>query len=88
MLIRQRRGQSGSPVTFASRYDNVIGGEYTAPVKGQYFENPSPVTGEVFTEIARSTVEDIELALDAAHQAAPAWGKTSPSYSPKPMGFF
>ena len=64
-------------MTYASRYDNIIGGEYVAPVKGQYFENPSPVTGEVFCEVARSTAEDIELALDAAHKAAPAWGKTS-----------
>ena len=64
-------------MTYASRYDNIIGGEYVAPVKGQYFENPSPVTGQVFCEVARSTAEDIELALDAAHKAAPAWGKTS-----------
>jgi aldehyde dehydrogenase len=72
-----RPGQPGSAVTYASRYDNIIGGEYVAPVKGQYFENPSPVTGQVFCEVARSTAEDIELALDAAHQAAPGWGKTS-----------
>jgi aldehyde dehydrogenase len=49
------------------------------PVKGQYFENPTPVTGQTFTEIPRSTAEDIELALDAAHGAAPAWGRTSPA---------
>jgi len=49
------------------------------PVKGQYFENPSPVNGKVFCEVARSTAEDIELALDAAHAAAPAWGRTSPA---------
>ena len=47
------------------------------PVKGKYFENPTPVTGQVYCEVARSTAEDIELALDAAHAAAPAWGKTS-----------
>ena len=77
MPVFARPGQPGSVVTYASRYDNIIGGEYVAPVKGQYFENPSPVTGEIFCEIARSTAEDIELALDAAHKAAPAWGKTS-----------
>src|SRR5699024_8775811 len=54
-----------------------IGGQWVPPVKGEYFENPSPVTGEVFTEVARSTAEDIEKALDAAHAAAPDWGKTS-----------
>jgi len=63
-------------VSYESRYDNIIGGEYVPPAKGQYFENPSPVTGEVFTEIARSTAEDVEKALDAAHRAAPAWGAT------------
>lgn len=70
-------GQPDSPVTVASRYDNYIGGEWVPPVKGQYFENPSPVTGQTFTEIARGTAADIDLALDAAHGAAPAWGRTS-----------
>ena len=68
----------GSPeaiVTYKDRYDNWIGGERVAPVKGEYFENVSPVNGKPFCEIARSTAEDIELALDAAHAAAPAWGK-------------
>jgi len=51
--------------------------DWVAPVKGEYFENPSPVNGKPFTEIARGTAEDIELALDAAHGAAPAWGRTS-----------
>ena len=45
-------------------------------MKGRYFDDPSPVTGEVFTQIARSSAEDVELALDAAHAAAPHWGKT------------
>jgi aldehyde dehydrogenase len=79
MTVFARPGQPGSVVTFKSRYDNIIGGEYRAPVKGQYFQNPSPVNGEVFTEIARSSAEDVDLALDAAHAAAPAWGKTSPT---------
>ncbi|MGP4039051.1 aldehyde dehydrogenase [Gracilibacillus sp. D59] len=69
----------GSVVNFKEKYDNYIGGEWTPPVKGQYFENVTPVTGEVFCEIARSTAEDVELALDAAHKAAPSWGKTSPA---------
>ncbi|SDO38952.1 aldehyde dehydrogenase [Nakamurella panacisegetis] len=70
-------GQPGSIVTVQSRYDNYIGGEWVAPVKGAYFENLSPVNGKTFTEVARGTAEDIELALDAAHGAAPAWGRTS-----------
>jgi len=76
MTVHAQPGQDGSVVTYKSRYDNWIGGEWVAPVNGQYFENPSPVNGKTFCEVARSTAEDIELALDAAHAAAPAWGKT------------
>ena len=72
-------GQPDSPVTVGSRYDNYIGGEWVPPVGGKYFENPSPVNGQTFTEIARGTAADIDLALDAAHGAAPAWGRTSPA---------
>src|SRR5690242_20902306 len=70
-------GSDGSIVSYRSRYDNYIGGEYVPPAKGQYFENPTPVTGEAFTEIARGTADDVERALDAAHGAADAWGRTS-----------
>ncbi|MEU4243212.1 aldehyde dehydrogenase [Actinoplanes sp. NPDC026619] len=70
-------GSDGSIVSYQSRYDHFIGGEYVAPAKGQYFENPTPVTGENFTEIARGTADDVERALDAAHGAADAWGRTS-----------
>ncbi len=70
-------GQPGSPVTLLDKYSNFIGGEWVAPVKGQYSENKSPVTGNVFTSVAKSTVEDIDLALDAAHAARTAWGETS-----------
>ena len=49
------------------------------PVLGQYFPNVSPVIGQPFTEVARSTAEDVEKALDAAHKAKDAWGKTSPA---------
>ncbi|WP_281658865.1 aldehyde dehydrogenase [Halobacillus sp. Cin3] len=68
---------AGSDVQFKDRYDNFIGGEWTAPVKGQYFENVTPVTGRTFCQVARSTEEDIELALDAAHKAKDSWGTTS-----------
>src|SRR5690625_2010935 len=69
----------GAIVNFKEKYDNYIGGEYVAPVNGQYFENVTPVTGKVFCEVARSTKEDIELALDAAHKAKKSWGETSPT---------
>ena len=64
-------------MSFQPRYDNYIGGEWVAPAQGRYFENPTPVTGQVFCEVARSDEGDVERALDAAHAAAPAWGKTS-----------
>jgi aldehyde dehydrogenase len=66
-----------SEIQFKSRYENYIGGEWVPPQNGQYFENVSPVNGKVFCEVARSSAEDIELALDAAHSAKDAWGKTS-----------
>jgi aldehyde dehydrogenase len=62
-----------------SRYQNFIGGQWTEPRTGNYFENPSPVNGQTFCEVPRSGADDIELALDAAHAAAPAWGRTAPA---------
>ncbi|MFM8600354.1 MAG: aldehyde dehydrogenase family protein [Mycobacterium sp.] len=77
MTVYARPGAPGALMSFQSRYENFIGGEWTPPAGGGYFENPSPVTGEVFCEVARSTAADIDRALDAAHAAAPAWGTTS-----------
>jgi aldehyde dehydrogenase len=70
-------GHVDSPVELRSRYDNFIGGHWVAPVKGAYSVNVTPATGEPFTEVPRSTVEDVDLALDAAHAAKDAWGETS-----------
>jgi aldehyde dehydrogenase len=66
--------------SFKEKYDNFIGGKFVPPVKGEYFDNVSPIDGKVFTKAARSGKEDIELALDAAHAAFPAWGKTSAAH--------
>ena len=77
MTVYARPGASTGLMSFEGRYENFIGGQWVTPVGGRYFENPSPVTGETFCEIARSTDADIEKALDAAHAAAPGWGKTS-----------
>ncbi|MEK4026905.1 acetaldehyde dehydrogenase ExaC [Sporosarcina sp. FSL W7-1283] len=76
-MIYSNPNTEGAFVQFKEKYDNFIGGKWVAPVNGQYFDNKSPVTGEVFTKAARSSAEDIELALDAAHAAKDAWGKTS-----------
>ncbi|MNW40363.1 EPTC-inducible aldehyde dehydrogenase [compost metagenome] len=79
MAVYANPNTDGALVNFKERYENYIGGQWVAPAKGMYFENVTPVTGKVFCEVARSTAEDIETALDAAHAAAPAWGKTSPA---------
>lgn len=62
---------------FKPRYENFIGGEWVAPVAGRYFENTSPVNGRVLCEVAQSDAADVELALNAAHKAKDAWGRTS-----------
>ena len=71
--------QAGSKVQFKAQYENFIDGKWVPPVKGEYFDNISPVDGKVFTKVPRSSVEDIELALDAAHKAKSTWTKTSPT---------
>lgn len=76
-MIYAKPGSEGSVVSFNEQYENFIGGEWVAPVKGEYFDNVSPVDGKPFCRIPRSTEEDINLALDAAHAAKEAWGKTS-----------
>ncbi|HRP97683.1 MAG TPA: aldehyde dehydrogenase family protein, partial [Rhodocyclaceae bacterium] len=75
-MIYELPGQPGAKVSFKTRYDNFIGGKWVAPVRGEYFDNVSPITGKPFCQAARSTAEDIELALDAAHAAADQWGRT------------
>jgi aldehyde dehydrogenase len=70
-------GAAGAKVQFKAKYDNFIGGKWTPPVKGEYFDNVTPITGKPYCRVARSGAEDIELALDAAHATAEAWGKTS-----------
>jgi len=75
-MLYAQPGSHGAKVTFKSRYDNYIGGQWTPPLSKEYFENPSPVNGKPFCEVARSKAQDIELALDAAHAAKTSWGKT------------
>ncbi|MCE6993499.1 aldehyde dehydrogenase family protein [Saccharothrix sp. S26] len=72
-------GAQGSVVSYRDRYDHFIGGEYVPPARGGYFADRTPVTGEVFTEVARGTAEDVDRALDAAHGAARRWGRTTPA---------
>ena len=79
MTVYANPGSSDALVRFRDRYDHYIGGEWVAPVKGEYFANITPVTGQEFCEVARGTGEDIEAALDAAHAAKVSWNASSPA---------
>ncbi len=75
MLHQEIEKLKGS-VSIKKRYENFIGGQWVAPVAGEYFDNISPITGQPICQIARSRSADVELALDAAHKAKDAWGRT------------
>ncbi len=75
-MIYAAPGAAGAPIAYKAKYDNFIGGKWVAPVKGEYFDVLTPISGKAYTQAARSTAEDIELALNAAHAAFPKWGKT------------
>ncbi|MFC7432416.1 MULTISPECIES: aldehyde dehydrogenase family protein [unclassified Agrococcus] len=79
MTVYARPGAEGSVVSYQPRYDHYIGGRYVPPVKGQYFENPTPITGQTFCEVARGTSEDVDAAVEAAWKAFATWGRTSPT---------
>jgi len=75
-MLYQNPTSPESNVNFEKKYGNFIGGQWVAPTEGQYFDNVSPVDGNVFCEIPRSCAQDVEKALDAAHAAKDKWGKT------------
>jgi aldehyde dehydrogenase len=77
MTVYARPGAADALMSFPGRYENFIGGQWVAPAEGRYFEALSPVNGQPFCEVARSSAADVDKAIDAAHAAAPAWGKTS-----------
>jgi aldehyde dehydrogenase len=78
-MLHQALEKASKSIVICPKYDNFIGGQWVAPVRGQYFSNVSPINGKPICDVARSTAEDIELALDAAHKAKDAWGRTSPA---------
>ena len=75
-MIYAAPSAAGAKIEYKKQYDNFIGGKWTAPLKGQYFDVITPISGKVYTKAARSDASDVELALDAAHAAADKWGKT------------
>ena len=70
-------GEYGFPLKLKARYDNFIGGEWVAPADGEYYQNLTPVTGQLLCEVASSGKRDIDLALDAAHKVKDKWAHTS-----------
>ena len=72
-------GQPGAKAQYKPRYGHYIGGEFVEPIKGEYFENITPITGKPFTEVGRGTSEDIDRAVDVAWKAFADWKKTSPA---------
>ncbi|MHB8254005.1 MAG: acetaldehyde dehydrogenase ExaC [Acidiferrobacter sp.] len=78
-MIYAAPGAAGAKMQYKARYDNFIGGKWVAPVKGEYFDVITPIYGKPYTKAARSSAEDVELALDAAHAAADKWGRTAPA---------
>ena len=76
-MIYAAPGATGAKIQYKAKYDNFIGGKWVAPTKGEYFDVITPISGKVYTKAARSSAEDIELALDAAHAVVDQWGKTS-----------
>ena len=78
-MVEKTLAEVAQSIALRSHYDNWIGGKWVPPVQGRTFENVSPISGKVVSVHARSTAEDIELALDAAHAAKDAWANTSPA---------
>ena len=78
-MLYSAPGTTGANIAYKTRYDNFIGGEFVAPVEGEYFDVITPITGKPYTKAARSGAKDVERALDAAHAAADKWGRTSPT---------
>ncbi len=70
-------GAAGAKIRYKARYDNFIGGKWAAPINGKYFDVLTPISGQTYTKAARSSAEDVESALDAAHAAADKWGRTA-----------
>lgn len=72
-MIYAQPGSENAVVSFKSHYDNYIGGEWVKPRGGEYFDNTSPINGQAYCKVARSSEADINLALDAAHNVRAKW---------------
>jgi len=84
-MAESKPGFERRPSALRKSYDNFIGGKWVKPVKGRYFASISPINQMELAQVARSSAEDVELALDAAHKAKDAWGRTAPAERAKVM---
>ena len=80
-MIQQALNELSQQIRIRPRYDNFIGGQWVPPLKGQYFTNLTPITGKPLCEIARSTAEDIEIALEELWLRTPSCGSDTPRSS-------
>src|SRR3546814_12661247 len=78
-MFEKAIGTINAAASFRHRYDNFIGGRWSAPASGEYFADTSPINGAQIAEFALSTPEDVERALDAAHAAKAQWARISPA---------
>jgi len=60
-------------------YAHYINGAFAAPVNGDYFNTENPTTGKPWARVARGTKVDVDLAVDSAKRALPAWAAMTPS---------
>ena len=79
-MVQKTLQEAVKDIAIRPHYDNFIGGKWVPAMKGMTFDNISPISGRVICTIARSTAEDIELTLDAAHAAKDEWGRTSATH--------
>jgi aldehyde dehydrogenase len=77
IIVKKEEQMSYQKPVFKAQYENFIGGQWTPPVDGEYFENTSPVDGKLIARVPKSNAKDIDLAVKAAWKAAETWGKTS-----------
>ena len=53
--------------------ENYIGGNLIGPLSGNFIDNFNPATGEIVGQIPESNEKDINIAVEAAKKAFPAW---------------
>ncbi len=72
--------ESTDHVEIADQYDLFIGGEFVAPLTGEYFDSINPAREQALSRVALAGDEDIDLAVKAARRAHDkTWSKMKPA---------